>query len=562
MRLKIAVGLIVAGLLAVVWGIGLKTIWAPPETVTASYSSDAAAPLTVIEPAVLKQSPDNVDIKVEGDGEFLLAVGRSDDVKAWVGSAAHTTISGADDGALQGSRTDGDAKVPNPAGSDLWVSEETADSAIDYSWTDPAPGQWSILLAADGTKPAPTKVTVSWPNDTATPWALALIIVGALAAVLGGALAVVAGKRSVPPAPPAAGRPGGGRRVATEPSSPVGGWTPDRESGRARFAAGALAALALAAGPALPAQAAVPAAEAAGAGTEQAAAHPVLLPGQLTRIMDAVGAAVSAGDSAKDAKKLQDRVTGPALTMRSANYRVRAGKGKVEAPVPVSAGPVLTSMISSTPEWPRTAVAVTKGKNNPVPQVIVLSQAEARENYKMIGAVQMLPGTKFPQVSTEEGGTAAVAPADKDGLAYSPQQALELLSGYLTSGRNSNAVAKNTFADQIRSFQKDQQTSNKNAKITFSRSIDKGSVRTLRTADGGAVVYGTLRSLMRSLPSESGAVVELSPEFAALAGADSTTKGADVTYAEAVFLQVPPAGSNDKVSVVGVAQDLVAAKLK
>jgi hypothetical protein len=230
--------------------------------------------------------------------------------------------------------------------------------------------------------------------------------------------------------------------------------------------------------------------------------------------------------------------------------------------VPVSAGPVLTSMISSTPEWPRTAVAVTKGKSNPVPQVIVLSQANARENYKMIGAVQMLPGTKFPQVSTEEGGTAAVAPGAKDGLTYSPQQALELLSGYLTSGRNANAVAKNTFADQIRDFQKDQQSTNKDAKITFSRSIDKSSVRTLRTADGGAVVFGTLRSLMRSVPDESGAVVELSPEFAALAGADSTTEGVDVTYDEAVFVQVPPADSKDKVSVVGVAQDLVAAKLK
>ncbi|MFD1214245.1 hypothetical protein ACFQ36_19645, partial [Arthrobacter sp. GCM10027362] len=328
-----------------------------------------------------------------------------------------------------------------------------------------------------------------------------------------------------------------------------------------RFAAGALAALALAAGSILPAQAAVPAA-APGGEARQSAAHPVLLPGQLTRIMESVGAAVAAGDSAKDAKKLRDRVSGAALTMRSANYRVRAGKGEVAAPVPVSAGPVLTSMISSTPEWPRTAVAVTKGKKNPVPQVIVLSQATARENYKMIGAMQMLPGTKFPQVSTDEGGTAAVAATDKDGLAYSPNQALELLSGYLTNGGNAKTVAKNTFADQIHAFQKDQQASNKNAKITFSRSLDEKSVRTLRTADGGAVVFGYLRNLMRSVPSKTGARVELSPDFAALAGADSTTEGVDVTYAEAVFVQVPPAGSKDKVSLVGVAQELVAARLK
>ncbi|NKX49266.1 hypothetical protein HER39_01455, partial [Arthrobacter deserti] len=337
MRLKIAVGLIVAGLLAVVCGIGLKTIWAPPETVSASYSSDTGAPLTVIEPAALGLNPDGVDIKVEADGEFLLAVGRSDDVKAWVGPAAHTVISGEEDGALQGSRTDGEAQALDPAGSDLWVSEETADSGIEYRWTDPAPGEWSILLAAGGTEPAPANVTVSWPNDTSTPWALALIIIGALAAVLGLALALVSGKRPAPPAP-SAGRPGGGRRVAGEPAGPAAGWTPGQDAGRVKFAAAALAALALAAGSALPAQAAAPG---AGAAADQAGAYPVLRPGQLTRIMDAVGAAVSARDSAKDPKKLRDRVSGPALTMRSANYRVRAGKGEVDAPVPVSAGPVL-----------------------------------------------------------------------------------------------------------------------------------------------------------------------------------------------------------------------------
>ncbi|NKX54577.1 hypothetical protein [Arthrobacter mobilis] len=553
MRLKIAVGLIVAGLLAVIGGIGLKTIWAPPETVSASYSAAGPAPLTVIEPAVLGLSPERVDIKVQADGEFLLAVGRSEDVKAWVGPAAHTTITGEADGALQGTLTDGEAQAPNPSGSDLWVSEETAASGIEYRWADPAPGEWSILLAADGTKPAPTNVTVSWPNDTSTPGALVLIIIGALAAVLGVALALVSGRRAAPPAPPAAPRPGG-RRAAREPERPAG-WVPDQEAGRTRFAAGTvavLAALALAAGSVLPAQAAPAAGE----------AHPVLLPGQLTRIMESVGAAVAAGDSAKDPDKLKDRVTGAALTMRSANYRVRAGKGDVQPPVPVSAGPVLTSMISSTSEWPRTAVAVTKGKSNPVPQVIVLSQANARENYKMVGAMQMLPGTKFPQVSTEEGGTTAVALKDKDGLAYSPNDALALLSGYLTEGKNAKAVAKNTFADQIHAFQKDQQSSNRNAKITFSRSTVADSVRSLRTADGGAVVFGYLHNLMRSLPSEAGARVELSPEFAALAGAESTTKGVDVTYAETVFVKVPPAGSKDKVSLIGVAQDLVAAKLK
>ncbi|WP_262105298.1 hypothetical protein [Arthrobacter sp. Marseille-P9274] len=564
MRSKTAIALIAAGLAAILLGIGFRTIWAPPETLSASYSAgDSTAPVTVIEPAVFGVHDERVDISVEADGEFLLAVGRAGDVDAWVGKAAHTSITTVDGGQLQAETVKGDAEVPNPAGSDLWVSEETADGQTDHRWIAPADGEWSILLAADGKQPAPTAVTVSWPNDNSAPWGIVLVIVGALLAVLGLALAALA-RRGGPGSD--AGEPTG-RRAAAEASgstaSGTAGGQPARSGLRLRAAESARPVLAVAAAGLLAANALPPAHAGETAAPQEAGdSYPVLLDGQLNRILDSVEAAVSAGDSARDAKELAPRVGGSALTLRTANYTVRAENGEVAAPAPVSAEPLKTAMVGTTAAWPRTAVAVTQGKENPVPQVIVLSQAGPRDNYKMVEAVQMLPGTTFPQVASEGGGTPAIAADSAEGLLHAPQQALEVLAANLNTGKNQDKVGKNTFAEQIRAFQDSQVKANKNADITFSRKVDSESVRALKTADGGAMVFGYIRNVMSSVPAEPGATVELSDEFAALAGKDSTTSGVDVTYGESVAVYVPPAGAKDPISVIGVAQDLVDAKLK
>jgi hypothetical protein len=564
-RLKTAVALIAAGLVAILLGIGFRTIWAPPETLSASYrAGESTAPVTVIEPAVFGVHDERVDISVEADGEFLLAVGRAGDVDAWVGKAAHTSITSVDGGQLKAEAVEGDAEVPNPAGSDLWVSEETADGQTDHRWIAPADGEWSILLAADGKQPAPTAVTVSWPNDNSAPWGIVLVIVGALLAVLGLALAALV-RRGGSGSDPEAGEPTG-RRAATAAAGVTASDKPEGESARGvrlRAAESARPVLALAAAGVLAATALPPAqAGESGAPQEAGDSYPVLLDGQLNRILDSVEAAVTAGDSARNAKELAPRVGGSALTLRKANYTVRAENGDVAAPAPVSAEPLKTAMVGTTATWPRTAVAVTQGKDNPVPQVIVLSQAGPRENYKMVEAVQMLPGTTFPQVASEGGGTPAVAADSAKGLLHAPQQALEVLAANLNSGKNAEKVAKNTFAEQIRAFQESQVKANKNADITFSRKVEPESVRALKTADGGAMVFGYIRNVMSSVPAEPGATVELSDEFAALAGKDATTSGVDVTYGESVAVYVPPAGAKDPITVIGVAQDLVDAKLK
>ena len=95
LRFKTAVALVLLGLLTLLAGIGQKTIWAPAETVTATAPADSkAAPLTVIDHKLRTLEGGTVTIKVKGEGSFLLAAGRPDDVTAWVGKTAHNTVTG------------------------------------------------------------------------------------------------------------------------------------------------------------------------------------------------------------------------------------------------------------------------------------------------------------------------------------------------------------------------------------------------------------------------------------------------------------------------------------
>jgi hypothetical protein len=133
LRFKTAVALVLLGLLTLLAGIGQKTFWAPAETVTATASAGEAAPLTVIDQKLRTVDGGTVTIKVKGEGSFLLAAGRPDDVDAWVGKTAHNTVTGVSDDkkSLQVKHTDGEASAPSPGGSDLWLSTEKASGELE-----------------------------------------------------------------------------------------------------------------------------------------------------------------------------------------------------------------------------------------------------------------------------------------------------------------------------------------------------------------------------------------------------------------------------------------------
>ena len=143
----------------------------------------------------------------------------------------------------------------------------------------------------------------------------------------------------------------------------------------------------------------------------------MLLDAQFRRVLEQVAGAVDAGDAAKDAAKLEPRVAGSELEVRTQNYKIRSQVGSYEARMPVRSTKLLTTVVTDKRSWPRSVMAVTQGEGNVVPQLLTLTQASPRENYKLVLTTPLQPGATFPGIG--RGGTETLA---SDGQDRSPVQ--------------------------------------------------------------------------------------------------------------------------------------------
>ena len=565
LRLKTAVALVLLGLLTLLAGIGQRTIWAPSETFTASAPADAAeAPLTVIDQDLRTLHGGTVTINIEGDGNFLLAAGRPDDVEAWVGKTAHNTVTGVgeDRESLQIEHVDGEATAPNPAGSDLWVSTENASGELEYEWTPPADGEWTLLLAADGTQPAPANISMTFPNDTSTPWSIPLMVLGILLILGGVALALLAARNR--------GGEGGGQgsgfaqraraKVQARQSSKLG-----------MTVAGIVTAAALV-GTGAAANATTPSPEAtSGAASGEPAAAPaeagtpVLLDAQFRRILEQVSSAADAGDAAKDAAKLGERVAGTELEVRTQNYKIRSQVGSYEPRMPVRSTKLLTTVVTTDRNWPRSVLAVTQGDGNVVPQLLTMVQQSPRENYKLMKTTPLQPGTTFPNI--ERDGTETLAASDKTGLLYSGEEAMSGLADRLTSAESAfkdklvEGESSPYIADTL-AYQAEVAKAGENGTFSFTHKVVPESTVVFRTADGGALVLGRINFGFEGTPKAEGDKLTIGDDAAALAGGSETTTGMVLDFAESVAVYVPPAGSTDPMKLVAATRGLVGATFK
>ncbi|KGM13785.1 hypothetical protein N869_10170, partial [Cellulomonas bogoriensis 69B4 = DSM 16987] len=204
-------GLVAAGL-----AVASATAWRPADSLVASAQSGAT--LVMTEPGVLDVAAQQVTLRAQGQGEALVvALGRTEDVEAWIGDDAHTRVTGLQDASTLATRDvaarqpepddeagDEDAEEqaeedgeegteeeaveppPDPRGSDLWVTEIVGDGSVDLEWAAEQ-GRWSVLVATVGEGAEPATLTLTWPQEVRTPWLGPGVAVG-IALVLAGAL--------------------------------------------------------------------------------------------------------------------------------------------------------------------------------------------------------------------------------------------------------------------------------------------------------------------------------------------------------------------------------------
>ena len=192
------IGAMILGVVAILVSVGLQTIWAPPAEFNATTETTQEAPLTVITDGIDIDPDEAMEYTVRGDGDFTLMYGQLRDIEAWVGDAAHNRIDGVntdvgrgEDPTVNMTYVDGEAEVPNPVNSDLWLATQDVTDEVTQRWTRTDAGEWALLVAVDGTAPAPTEFSVSWVNiEPNSPLIVPLMIAGIALLLIGVALLI------------------------------------------------------------------------------------------------------------------------------------------------------------------------------------------------------------------------------------------------------------------------------------------------------------------------------------------------------------------------------------
>lgn len=605
MRFVIAIVAFVLAAAAIGLGVAQRTILLGPESISSSVAT-ADTPLTVIDAAALNAHAGRQTIDVAAEGEIMLAYGRTADVMAWVGDASYNEIGwDAEAGELTTrlvSGTEDASIVPSPVGSDLWLREFTSVDTLTRLLNAPE-GISVIIAVGPGGTPlpegqeapvAPTEteeteagaeaspsvaadLTITWPLDTTTPFAGPLVI-GGIVLLLGGLGAFLwalvtarrthGPRRSQPklpkrPKPPQLKKP----KKARGESSP----TPEleaasggpRTSGRRRaftaLGGVALAALVL---------------TGCTTGSDQPGPEASVTPGvatapvavtksQFSGILLDVVTTVADADEARDAELAAERLTGPALALRVANYAIR-GADSAYGPLPAIPDETIEiTLPEQRATWPRTVFAVTSAEGVS-PVGLVLTQASPRENYKLTYLVTLI--ATVPDVAPVEIGAALLPPDNRLGL-LAPAELADAYGELLIEDAEAESfelfqAEGDSLREQIGKAKKDERAAalGSSATLAFSTQPAEVDPAAFLTNDSGQIVAVALDDIETATPVEAGAAINPSGQVKALSGRTQTTRGIQATYGVQLLFYVPPAAATDQqIVLLGYAQGLVSA---
>ncbi|MFC5503607.1 hypothetical protein ACFPJ4_15280 [Lysinimonas soli] len=578
MRFVIAIVLFLLAFVSIGYGIAQRTILAGPASFTASVTTDASTPITLIDGATLHSFEGTQAITVSGAKKVFVADGRTSDVLAWVGKTSYTKVTfDAVKQKLTTKRVRGEADTaPSPVGSDLWDQE--------FSGTDQlirrvnVPTDATVIIMSDGKKAAPDHIAVTWPLDNSAPWSGPLIIggIGALLLGLGAFLwALVHARR----------RRGPRRRQPRLPRNPKPpqlkrgrtGTQPALTAGAARGRRRNLVAVSLVLGSTLAlsgcsvfgssggsSSSATPTSTSTvpgGAGLQQIA---VTAP-QLKQIVANVVQTVTAADAKSDAKLAATRLDGPALQLRVANYAIRAADSTQPALPAIPQGELKVSLPQQSDTWPRAVLAViqpTDPKTAPV--ALMLVQKAPRDNYKVeylmtleLGVPKVAPATVGAARLLNDNKLGILAPSDL-AAAYGDI----LIKGDASTYNDQFSATGDKLRTAVGYAHKQDQKSKlpSTATVAYSNGPGPGESIAFGTNDSGQIVAVNLDDTETVTPTEAGAAINPQGQVKLLSGKAQSVKGITATYGMQLLFYVPPVSkSGAKIQLLGFGQGLISA---
>jgi hypothetical protein len=599
-------------------GIAERTVLLPPSSVSVQTTQTTATPYVFIDSDALLAESGEQTVTFSGSPKVFAAYGRTDDVKAWLNGAsyANLTVNTGSKPSLTSTIVAADpagaaniaSGSADPAGSDLWLEEYTADASMTRTFSLPA--GYSLIVADDGTAPAPTTVSISWPLDDSTPFAVPLLLTGAFFLVVGLILQLLGlrhMKKSQGPRRKQPALPKGKRFSSSRTNGIESGVRRGRRSitksiavlvPTAILSAAVLSGCSTQTLPAAIADTATPAPIATvapvpgatstagtptptGSGapttgpetptpvpTPDQGPPPVVSEAQLDTILGKVSTVTTAADAASDPNALAARMTGPALDLRSATYTIRKTDPSYPAPAAIPAGPSSVVLPQATDDWPRTVFTIVENPADPTvaPLSLMMIQDTPRSQYKVYYAIPLEPSTTLPPVAPATVGTSRLA-NDTKLLSMSPADVGAGYADILAVGSQSPFFDKfDPTGDTLRtSVGADYKAATKaalpnTASIDFAKVPGTGQNIALATNQSGAIVATNIRESVTVKPVEAGATVTTEGAVAAASGITTTSKGTEAIYDYQLLFYIPPSGDTSKVTLLGFAQGLLSAK--
>lgn len=207
----LAILLILAGLGGIGYGIATATVLRESDTVVATATPSGDGTMVVTEPGVLGLVDDQVTVRAtvpEGQ-KVTLALGSDVDVLGWVGEDPYDSVTGLSSwetlsvapgvGATpEGEAAEGEEDAapaekpstgPDPAGSDMWISEVSGETTVSMRWTE-EPGRVVLLAAGVGKGAEAPTLELTWPRPASTPYLWPGVLGGGFALILGVFMAI------------------------------------------------------------------------------------------------------------------------------------------------------------------------------------------------------------------------------------------------------------------------------------------------------------------------------------------------------------------------------------
>jgi hypothetical protein len=563
MRFLIAATLFIVSISFLLLGLAQRTIWAPPAVFAVNLVGQQSQPYLIIPAEALAMMPGDATISTSGSGPVFLAAGRDADILAWVGKTSHSIVeSSVENQSLKVVENQGTGDFISPVGSDLWISEFSAESSGQL--VVPEGQDLSVLVASDGLTPAPERVRVSWPTENSTTVSDIFLGVGLGFLILAIFFNVLAlGKmirnrgprRKVPKAPqgprykpknkgydlPKRGRRSASKKIALVPVS-----------------VGLVLALSGCQVAGVPLASPTPSESPTTSVVDEIA--PALNEEQVTRILADIQRVVAEADASGETSLLQTRVEGPALLFREANYLLRSKSPDVLPLPPISTSVVSITIISKTESWPRAFMVVTQDGDE-LPQTLVIQQLSPREPYKLLYNMALLPGVEFPDVAAASDGAIPVE-VDSLFLKISPINLAPTYGDLIDNGPASEFysqfdLATDKFYEQISQTQADQAENLDEATTVFSHELGDANVVSLTTSDSGAIVALMMVDTWEIVPTSRNSAVTVSGDELLLLGVEGSRSGVSTRYGNMLLFYVPLASSDQKIRLLGATQSLL-----